>query len=144
MKHFLKIYTIFFLVTGAGFMLYSRGEAPIEGFNDMKIFIKLFTIALIALGGTMLYGTLMTPIEVLEEGRTKVKSKYNEKIVSAPTRRVKQGFREFWQVKVPGGGWYECRNSDCPETLRVEHVDHAFTRLHETEPGTISPYNEER
>ncbi len=144
MKHFLKTYILFFLVIGAGIVLYSPGAGSFEGFNDMKIFIKLFTIALIALGVTMLYSTIMTPIEVLEEGRTKVKSKYNEKIVSAPTRRVKQGFREFWQVKVPGGGWYECRNSDCPETLRVEHVDHAFTRLHETEPGTISPYNEER
>ncbi|MCF6197999.1 MAG: hypothetical protein L3J67_01140 [Hyphomicrobiaceae bacterium] len=144
MKSVIKPFISFFLITCGLILLYSWVFGPIEGFNDMKIFIKLFIIAIIALGLTMLYSTIMTPIEVLEEARTKVKSKYSEKIVSAPMRRVKQGFREFWQVKVPGGGWYECRNSDCPETLRVEHVDHAFTRLQESEPGTISPYNEER
>ena len=144
MKSFAKPFISFFLITCGLIVLYSWVSGPIEGFNDMKIFIKLFIIAVIALGLTMLYSSIMTPIEVLEEARTKVKSKYSDKIVSAPTRRVKQGFREFWQVNVPGGGWYECRNGDCPETLRVEHVDHAFKRLHESEPGTISPYNEER
>ena len=110
----------------------------------MKIFVRLFSIALLAFGLTMLYSWYMNPIEVLEEGRVTSKSKYSEKIVSAPKRRVRQGWREFWQVKVPGGGWYECRNEDCPETLRVEHVDHAFGRPETPEPGTISPFNQEQ
>jgi hypothetical protein len=110
----------------------------------MKAFVRLFTIALIALAITILYSWVMNPIEVLEESRTTSKSRYSEKIVSAPKRRVRQGWRKFWQVKVPGGGWYECRNDDCPETLRVEHVDHAFGRPHMAEPGSISPYTQER
>ena len=110
----------------------------------MKLFVRLFIIALIALAATMLYDWYINPIEVLEEGRTKAKSNYSEKIVSAPKRRVRQGWREFWQVKVPGGGWYECRNDDCPETLRVEHVDQAFGRPESSEPGTISPFTQER
>ena len=110
----------------------------------MKIFVKLFAIALISFAITMLYSWYMNPIEVIEEGRTTSKSRYSDKIVGAPKRLVRQGWREFWQVKVPGGGWYECRNGDCPETLRVEHVDHAFGRPESPEPGTISPFNEER
>ncbi len=144
MKSNLKPFLSFALIISGLIMLYSWTIGPIEGFNDMQTFVKLFSIALIALALTMLYTYFMNPIEVLEEARTKVKSQHSEKIVSAPMRRVKQGFREFWQVRVPGGGWYECRNADCPETLRVEHVDQAFKRLHESEPGTISPYTEER
>ncbi len=110
----------------------------------MKTFVRLFTIAIVAFALTMLYSYFLNPLEVLEEGRTHSKSNYSEKIVSAPKRRVRQGFREFWQVKVPRGGWYECRNDNCPETLRVEYVDHNFKRAPITEPGTISPYTEER
>ncbi len=109
----------------------------------MKLFVRLFSIALIAFALTMLYDWYVNPIKVLEEGRTTSKSKYSEKIVSAPKRRVRQGWREFWQVKVPGGGWYECRNEDCPETLRSEHVDHAFSRP-ESPEASISPFTEER
>ncbi len=110
----------------------------------MKIFVRLFAIALISFALTMLYSWYMNPIEVLETGRTTAKSKYSDKIVSAPTRHVKQGLRTFWQVRTPNGGWYECRNGDCPETLRIEYVDHAFSRQPMSEPGSISPYNEER
>jgi len=110
----------------------------------MNLFVKLFVIAVIALAITMLYSYFVNPVEVLEEGHTRVKSKYGDKIVSAPTRRVRQGFRTFWQVRTPNGGWYECRNGDCAETLRIEYVDHAFRRMPMSEPGSISPYNEER
>lgn len=110
----------------------------------MKLFVRLFAIALISFGLTMLYSWFMNPIEVLKEGRTTAKSRYSDKIVSAPKRFVKQGLRTFWQVKVPGGSWYECRNDDCGETLRVEYVDQALSRPHNSEPGTISPYTEER
>ena len=110
----------------------------------MKILVALFAITLLALGGTMLYDSIQNPLEVLDEGQVKSKSKYSDKIVSAPKRLVRKGSREFWQVKVPDGGWYECRNNDCAETLRVEHVDHKFSRPESPEPGTISPYTEER
>ncbi len=110
----------------------------------MKVLVRLFAIALIALALTMLYSWYMDPIEVLKEGRVTAKSHYSDKIVSAPKRLVRQGWREYWQVQVPRGGWYECRNGDCSETLRVEYVDHAFGRPESPEPGTISPYNEER
>ncbi|MCP4933319.1 MAG: hypothetical protein GY927_03735 [bacterium] len=109
----------------------------------MKLFVRLFTIVLIAFTMTMLYDWYVNPIEILEEGRTTSRSKYSEKIVSAPMRKVRQGWREFWQVKVPGGGWYKCRNEDCPETLRIEHVDHAFSRP-ESPEVSISPFTEER
>ena len=144
---FLSRLFFFALVAYGASMLYSL-MVPVSGFEEgstpMNLFVKLFTITLVALGLTMLYSWYMDPIEVLEEGRTKVKSKYSDKIVSAPTRRIKKGFRTYWQVKTPGGGWYECRNGDCPETLRIEYVDHAFKRQPMSEPGSISPYNEER
>lgn len=106
----------------------------------MKTFVRLFIIALIALGATMLYDWFMNPIEVLEAGRTTAKSRYSDKIVSTPIRRVRQGWREFWQVQVPEGSWYECRAGDCAETLRIEYVDHSFSHPYAPEPGSSSPY----
>jgi hypothetical protein len=106
----------------------------------MKMFVRLFVIALIALAGVMLYSYFEYPIEVLEQGRVSAKSQHADKIVSAPTRRVRQGWREFWQVSTPNGTWYECRNGDCAETLRIEYVDHVFNHMQAPEAGTHSPY----
>jgi len=109
----------------------------------MKILIILFALVLLALAGVMLYDYWSNPLEVLEEGQVKVKSHYQDRIVSAPIRKVRRGRREFWQVKVPDGGWYNCRAGDCAETLRIEYVDHQFKRMPNPEPGSVSPYTEE-
>jgi hypothetical protein len=109
-----------------------------------KILVKFFAFALIALAGVMIYNYFKFPIEVLQEGRISVKSRYSDKIVSAPTRQVRQGWREFWQVGSPDGSWYECRAGDCAETLRIEYVDHAFKHPYAPEPGSSSPYQSSR
>lgn len=106
----------------------------------MRIFVKLFVFTLVALAGVMLYNYFIFPTEVLEQARISVKSRYSDKIVSVPTRRVKQGWREYWQVGSPDGAWYECRDGDCAETLRIEYVDHAFKHPYASEPGSSSPY----
>jgi len=106
----------------------------------MKLFVRLFAVSLLSFAAVMLYTSLTSKIEVLEEGRVTAKSRYSEKIVRAPSRKIRRNGREFWQVKTPGGGWYDCRNNDCPETLRVEYVDHAFNHQQSPEPGTLSPY----
>ena len=106
----------------------------------MKLFVWLFAMALFGVASFMLYGHFKYPLDVLEEGRVKAKSNHGDKIVSSPMRRVRKGWWEYWQVKVPGGGWYECRAGDCAETLRVEHVDQAFNHLEDGETGTPAPY----